>query len=68
MAKTKYQVLSPDGFTLERDTQHYTSKEKAIEAYSKWAERYTTQGYYSSAKHGRIHLSDLSDYCQFNQI
>jgi hypothetical protein len=68
MKRNRYQVLSPDGFTLERDVPHYSSKEKAIEAYSAWAERYKSQGYYSSAKHGRIHLLDLYDYCQFNQI
>jgi mannose/cellobiose epimerase-like protein (N-acyl-D-glucosamine 2-epimerase family) len=68
MANNKYQVLSPDGFTIERDKTHYSSKEKAIEAYSAWAERYKSQGYYSSAKHGRIYISDLYDYCQFNQI
>ncbi len=68
MANNKYQVLSPDGFAIEWDKTHYTSRKEAVEAYSKWAERYKSQGYYSSAKHGRIHISDLYDYCQFNQV
>jgi len=33
MANKKYQVLSPDGFTLERDVPFYTSRKKAIEAF-----------------------------------
>ena len=62
---TKYQVLSPDGFTIEREPSYYTSKKKAIEAFNKWKENYRKQGYYSSTNYGRIHLDDLVDYCQF---
>ena len=65
MATKKYQVLSPDGFTIEFENFYYRSKKKAMEAFNKWIERYNVQGYYSSAKYGRIHLSDLIDYCQF---
>ena len=60
----KYQVLSPDGFTIEREPSYYTSKKKAMEAFLKFKENYQRQGYYSSSKYGRIHLSDLGDYCQ----
>ena len=64
----KYQVLSPDGFTIEFEPIHYTSKKKAMEAFLKWKENYKRQGYYSSTKYGRIHLSDLGEYCQFNKL
>jgi len=64
----RYQVLSPDGFTLEREVYSYPSKKKAIEAFNKWKENYRRQGYYSSVKYGRIHLDDLSDYCSLNVI
>lgn len=65
---SKYQVLSPDGFTIEREVTHYTSKKKAIESFLKWKENYVRQGYYSSVKFGRIDLSDLVEYCQINEI
>ena len=68
MANKKYQVLSPEGFTLERDVPFYTSRKKAIEAFNKWKENYKQQGYYSSVKYGRIHLSDLVEYCEFKTL
>ena len=57
----KYQVLSPDGFTIEFDKPYYPSKKKAFEAIDKWKERYRRQGYYSS-NNGRIPLEELEDY------
>ena len=44
----KFQVLSPDGFTIEFDKAYYPSKKKAFEAFDKWKKRYELQGYYSS--------------------
>ncbi len=67
MAK-KIQILSPDGFTLERDVPYYKSHRAAAEAFAKWKKGYEIQGYYSSVKYGRIHLSDLEDYCQLNYL
>ena len=61
----KYQILSPDGITIEREVPYYTSKNKAMNAFEKWKENYSRQGYYSSVRYGRIDLSDLADYCQF---
>ena len=61
----KYQVLSPDGFTIEMEHWSYTSKKKMMEAYDRWAKRYETQGYYSSSSYGRISLEDLIHYCTF---
>ena len=60
----KYEVLSPDGFTIEFDRPYYTSKEKAFEAFDKWKKRYEVQGYYSS-NNGRISLDELENYCTF---
>ena len=68
MKNYRYQILSPDGFTLERDVPHYKSRKNAMQALANWIENYRAQGYYSSPKYGRIHLLDLYDYCQFNQI
>ena len=68
MSNKKYQILSPDGFTIESEPHFYTSKRKAMEAFDKWKKNYERQGYYSSSKYGRIDLSDLEDYCQFINI
>lgn len=65
MAKNKYQILSPDGFTIERDVIGYPSRKKAMEVFNQWKERYKQQGYYSSTNYGRIDLLDLEDFCQF---
>ena len=64
---TSYEVLSPDGFTIEFDRPYYTSKEKAFEAFDKWKERFRRQGYYSS-NNGRIPLEDLEDYMYIREI
>jgi len=64
---TRYEVLSPDGFTIEFDRPYYTSKEKAFEAFDKWKERFRRQGYYSS-NNGRIPLEDLEDYMYIRKI
>jgi hypothetical protein len=62
MARVKYDVLSPDGFSIH-PSDTYTSKKKAREAAEDWVKRYKAQGYYSSVRFGRIHLDDLLDYC-----
>ena len=64
---TKYEVLSPDGFTIEFDRPYYISKKRALEAFDRWKERYKLQGYYSS-NNGRIPLEDLEDYMNIRQI
>ena len=64
----KYQVLSPDGFTIEFDKWYYRSMKKAVEAFNNWRDRFNNQGYYSSVKYGRIPLDDLHNYCQFKTL
>lgn len=71
MAKTKEKrvaVISPDGFEIEFDTPSYKNLKEAIAAFKNWAKRYKTQGYYSSAVHGRIDLRDLEDFCEFKEV
>lgn len=65
---SKYQVLSPDGFTIEFDKPHYPSKKKAFDAFDKWKKRYEVQGYYSSNEYGRIPLEDLEDYISVTKL
>jgi hypothetical protein len=64
----KYQVFSPDGFTIELGVTYYRSFKHAIEAFQKWKKNYETQGYYSSTNYGRIPLVDLEDYCVLKEI
>jgi hypothetical protein len=68
MKKNRYQILSPDGFTLERDVPHYKSRKNAMQALANWIENYRAQGYYSSAKYGQILLADIIDFCEFTII
>ncbi len=61
MATKKYDVLSPDGFSIHH-SDTYTSKKKAREAFEQWKKQFERQGYYSSVQYGRIPLIDLADY------
>ena len=67
MAKKKYDVLSPDGFSIHFSNT-YTSRKAAIAAAEQWVEGYKRQGYYSSARHGRIAIEDLLDYCKLIEV
>ena len=64
---TNYEVLSPDGFTIEFDRPYYTSKERAMIAFNEWKERFRRQGYYSS-NNGRIPLEDLENYMTIREL
>jgi hypothetical protein len=67
LKKVKYDVISPDGFSIHfSDT--YPSKKKAMEAFEKWKERYNTQGYYSSMNYGRIPIPELKNYIKVIQL
>ncbi len=67
--KTKQiQVLSPDGFTIDMNVESYKGIKAAKKAFTEWAKRYEQQGYYSSSQHGKIHLLDLEDFCQFIEM
>jgi len=64
---SNYQVLSPDGITIEFDRPYYTSRKKALEAFNGWKKRYERQGYYSS-NNGRIPLDELENYCTIQMV
>lgn len=66
--KKKYDILSPDGFSIRIGVPAFTSKKKALEYFKMWRDRYRNQGYYSSVPYGRIPLEDLEDYCQWKEI
>ena len=62
MSKAKYDVISPDGFSISRDKK-FSSVKSARKNLNEWIERYKIQGYYSSSQYGRIALTDLDKYC-----
>jgi len=67
MAKKKFDVISPDGFSIHfSDT--YKTKEQAVEALENWVKRYEFQGYYSSVNYGRIPLEELPNYCEIVEV
>lgn len=66
MKTKKYDILSPDGFSIH-PTKTYTDK-NLLDEFSKWLNRYKTQGYYSSSKYGKIDLDDLIDYCEVVEL
>ena len=66
MAKKKYDVISPDGFSISF-TDTYGSVEKAKEAFEEWKKRFEAQGYYSSNR-GRIPLDELEEHCTIVEL
>lgn len=65
-SKKKYDVISPDGFSISF-TDTYKSVEKAQEAFENWKKRFEAQGYYSSNR-GRIPLDELEEHCTIVEI
>lgn len=57
-----YDVISPDGFAIERE-ETYPTPEIAKAKLKEWIKRYERQGHYSSVKYGRIPLDQLENYC-----
>jgi hypothetical protein len=66
MAKKKYDVISPDGFSISF-TDTYGSVKKAKEAFEEWKKRFEAQGYYSSNR-GRIPLDELEEHCTIVEL
>jgi hypothetical protein len=66
MLKQRYQVLSPDGITIE-PCWSYPSLKKAKDALKKWMKGFERQGFYSS-NYGRINLEFLEEACEINPI
>ncbi len=64
--KTRYDVISPDGFSIHfSDT--YATKEDAKNAFFDWKKRFESQGYYSS-NNGRIPLNELENHCRIIEV
>ena len=64
---TKYDVLSPDKFSISFD-EVWDTPEEAKEALKKWIGRYKQQGYYSTSNRERIPLDELETWCDIIPI
>lgn len=64
--KIKYDVLSPDGFSIH-PSDTYSSIKEARAAFVKWKKQFELQGYYSSVR-GRIPIKELKDYMQLVKV
>jgi len=65
--KRKYQVLSPDGFTIDFHKPTYPSLKSAQSALETWVQRYKQQGFYSTTgPFGRIRIpfDEIMFYCE----
>ena len=65
--RTRYQILSPDNFPIERE-KVYTSIKQAKKCFNNWLKNYENQGYYSSVTHGRIDLVDIEYFCTLVEL
>jgi hypothetical protein len=67
--KRKYDILSPDGFSIRIGIEPFRSKKEGQEYLKAWIDRYKIQGYYScSNPYGRIALEDLEDRCEWVEL
>jgi hypothetical protein len=66
-SSTKYDVLSPDGFSIDA-VETYSSPKEARDAFNDWKKRYEQQGYYSSMNYGRIPLTELKHYIKIVKL
>lgn len=65
--KKKYDVISPDGFSIRMGVPPFKSITERDEYFKMWKRRFEMQGYYSS-NNGRIPLADLADYCEWIEV
>lgn len=63
----KYDIISPDGLSIDRE-KTYTGLKAALDAFKEWVKKFESQGYYSSAKFGRIDLRDIDNFCEFKPV
>ena len=63
----KYDVISPDGFSIRIGVPPFKSPEERSNYFNNWKKRYEQQGYYSS-NNGRIPLHELKDRCKWIEL
>ena len=63
----KFEVLSPDGFPIDRE-ETYPTPELAKQKLDEWVKRYEQQGYYSRSNREQIPYDEIADYCSIVPI
>jgi hypothetical protein len=64
MKRRRYQVLSPDGFTIDHNHSTYPGLKSARAALETWVQRYKQQGFYSTGNRTRIPFDEITFYCE----
>jgi hypothetical protein len=64
---TKYDVLSPDGYSISF-SELWDTPEEAQKALNEWVKGYERQGYYSTTNRERIPLDELTTWCRIVPI
>jgi hypothetical protein len=64
---TKYDVLSPDGFSISFD-EVWGTEQDAKNALKGWIKNYERQGYYRTGSGERIPLDELETWCNIVPI
>ena len=59
MTKTRYDVLSPDGFPIS--CEPFNTQAEAAKYGFEWCKRFAQQGYYSTSRWEKIPLEDLPE-------
>jgi len=70
MAKSRIDVISPDGISISRE-ETYANMTEARKAFNKWKKGFEFQGYYGTVKGGqrvRIPLDQLENHVKFQLI
>ena len=67
MKKHKFEVLSPDGFTIERESE-YNSLKEAKTALNEFIKRYEKQGYYSKSNREQLPVNEIAKNCIINKL
>lgn len=62
----KYNVISPDGFTIRQE--NFASKKKANEYLLEWIKRYQKQKWYSKFDGTKIPWTKIPFHCQITKI
>lgn len=63
----KYDVISPDGFSIRIGVPPFKTPEERNKYFEQWKKRYEQQGYYSS-NNGRIPLHELKGRCEWIEL
>lgn len=61
--KRKYDILSPDGFSISR-SETWNTPEEAWKAAAEWLKGYERQGYYSTIRNGQRYQLPLNEVLQ----